>query len=45
MFQFKRDFNDYYRGARNIEETKRLNPSLQSFNAWLAENKHRIPIS
>ena len=44
MFQFKRDFNDYYCGARNLEETRALNPALQSFEKWLAENKARIPL-
>jgi uncharacterized protein YbjT (DUF2867 family) len=44
MFQFKRDFNDYYMGARSIEFTKSLNPELKSFDQWLAENKSRIPI-
>jgi uncharacterized protein YbjT (DUF2867 family) len=44
MFQFKRDFNEYYCGARNLEETRALNPSLQSFKEWLARNKERIPL-
>jgi uncharacterized protein YbjT (DUF2867 family) len=44
MFQFKRDFNDYYCGARNPDFARSLNPSLQTFNQWLAENKNRIPL-
>jgi len=44
MFQFKRDFNDYYCGVRKIDETRALNPSLQSFDDWLARNASRIPI-
>lgn len=44
MFQFKRDFEDYFRGARNIEFSRSLNPELQSFDQWLARNKDRIPI-
>jgi len=44
MFQFFRDFNDYFCGIRNIEETRRLNPELQSFEDWLSRNKERIPI-
>lgn len=44
MFQFKRDFNEYYCGARNLEEVRALNPSLQSFEQWLALNKERIPL-
>ena len=35
MFQFKRDFNDYYVGARDVERTRALNPRLQSFDEWL----------
>jgi uncharacterized protein YbjT (DUF2867 family) len=44
MFQFKRDFNDYYCGVRKIDETRALNPSLQSFDDWLTRNASRIPI-
>jgi uncharacterized protein YbjT (DUF2867 family) len=44
MFQFKRDFNDYFCSARSIELSRELNPSLQDFQTWLARNKDRIPI-
>ena len=44
MFQFKRDFQDAFCGARNVDEARALNPSLQSFDAWLAENKGAIPL-
>ncbi|MGW8267038.1 MAG: NmrA/HSCARG family protein [Longimicrobiales bacterium] len=44
MFQFKHDFQDHYRGARPVEDTRALNPKLQSFRDWLAENKDRIPV-
>ena len=44
MFQFKRDFNDEYCAARNLAETRRLNPELQTFDEWLARNKERIPL-
>ena len=44
MFQFKRDFNDYYRGARSIEFSRSLNPELQSLDQWLQQNASRIPI-
>ena len=44
MFQFKRDFERDYCGARNIEGARALNPALQGFDAWLARNKGRIPI-
>jgi uncharacterized protein YbjT (DUF2867 family) len=44
MFQFKRDFNDYYCGARSIEFTRNLNPDLLSYDAWLAKYKDKIPL-
>ena len=44
MFQFKRDFNDYYCGARSLDESRKLNPELQTFDGWLARNKDRIPL-
>jgi uncharacterized protein YbjT (DUF2867 family) len=44
MFQFKRDFNEYYCGARNPEFARSLNPELQTFDAWLANNKNLIPL-
>lgn len=44
MFQFKRDFEQYFCGARNIDASRRLNPELQNFDQWLAQNKDRIPL-
>jgi len=44
MFQFKRDFNEYFCGVRNIEVARALNPALLTFDAWLAQNKARIPL-
>ena len=44
MFQFKRDFQNVFCGARPVDKSRELNPSLQSFDAWLAENKDRIPL-
>jgi uncharacterized protein YbjT (DUF2867 family) len=44
MFQFKRDFNEEFCGARNVQTTRELNPGLQTFEAWLAVNKDRIPL-
>jgi uncharacterized protein YbjT (DUF2867 family) len=44
MFQFKRDFEKDYCGARNLEVSRSLNPSLQTFEHWLAQNKGRIPL-
>ena len=44
MFQFNRDFEQVYRSARNLDVTRVLNPSLQTFDGWLAQNKSRIPL-
>jgi uncharacterized protein YbjT (DUF2867 family) len=44
MFQFKHDFEDYYCGARSVEGTKSLNPSLTSLDEWLKENAKKIPL-
>ncbi len=44
MFQFKRDFNELFCGARKLDVARALNPSLQSFDTWLAQNKSRIPL-
>jgi uncharacterized protein YbjT (DUF2867 family) len=44
MFQFKRDFQEAYCGARKLEVARALNPSLQTFDQWLAANKARIPL-
>jgi uncharacterized protein YbjT (DUF2867 family) len=44
MFQFKRDFENDFRSVRSVEETRALNPSLQSFAEWLAANRKRIPV-
>ncbi|MGH9317641.1 MAG: NmrA family NAD(P)-binding protein, partial [Thermoanaerobaculia bacterium] len=45
MFQFKRDFEQYYCGARNLDVARALNPSLQTFDQWLGKNKSRIPLA
>jgi uncharacterized protein YbjT (DUF2867 family) len=44
MFQFKRDFESYFCGARSLEVSRALNPALQTFDVWLARNKDRIPL-
>ena len=45
MFQFKRDFEAEYCGARDLEVARSLDPELQDFDAWLAENAGRVPIA
>jgi uncharacterized protein YbjT (DUF2867 family) len=42
MFQFKRDFEKEYCGARNIKVTRSLNPKLQTFDDWLSCTKDLI---
>ncbi len=44
MFQFKRDFEAYYCGARSLDISRSLNPSLQSFEQWLTRYKDHIPL-
>jgi uncharacterized protein YbjT (DUF2867 family) len=44
MFQYKRDFNEAFCGARSVELARTLNPSLQSFAQWLARNRKQIPL-
>jgi uncharacterized protein YbjT (DUF2867 family) len=44
MFQFKRDFNDYFVGARDLAFSRSLNPELQTFDEWLAVHAREIPI-
>ena len=42
MFQFKRDFNDYFCGVRDEVFSRSLNPDLQDFKTWLLNNKNAI---
>ena len=44
MFQFKRDFESDFCGARDLAVARSLNPALQTFEQWLAANKARIPL-
>jgi len=44
MFQFKHDFEEVFCGARDLEESRILNPSMRTFAGWLASNKDRIPL-
>ncbi len=45
MFQFNCDFNDAFCGPRYPIVARSLNPSLQTFEVWLKQNKNRIPLS
>jgi uncharacterized protein YbjT (DUF2867 family) len=44
MFQYKRDFNDEFRGARDIAFSRSLNPALQDFKTWLSAHAKQIPL-
>ncbi len=44
MFQFNRDFEQVFCGPRNPSVARALNPSLQTFDGWLVQNKSRIPL-
>ncbi len=43
MFQFKRDFEADFCGARDPRVARGLNPALQTFESWLAGSAARIP--
>ena len=42
MFQFKRDFNDYYCGARDLAFGRSLNPEMQTLDRWMEKNKGKL---
>jgi len=44
MFQFKHDFDNVFRGSRDPEFARSINPSLQTFADWLSQNAERIPL-
>jgi uncharacterized protein YbjT (DUF2867 family) len=44
MFQFYRDFNDYFVGERDLDLVRQLNPELMSFRDWLAAHADQIPV-
>jgi uncharacterized protein YbjT (DUF2867 family) len=44
MFQFYRDFEQVGLGLRDLRVSSALNPALQNFETWCANNASRIPI-
>jgi uncharacterized protein YbjT (DUF2867 family) len=44
MFQFKRDFERRYRERRDVRCARELHPGVQTFAAWLARNRSRLPV-
>jgi uncharacterized protein YbjT (DUF2867 family) len=45
MFQYKHDFEEEFCAARNPDVARSLHPGLRTFDAWLASNAGRIPVS
>lgn len=45
MFQVYRDFEQEVLGARSVDVTRSLNPSVQTFDEWLAKNTSKIPLA
>ncbi|MGH7069246.1 MAG: NmrA/HSCARG family protein, partial [Acetobacteraceae bacterium] len=44
MFQYYRDFEAQFVGARDLNVARSLNPALQTFDQWLAKNKSRLSL-
>ena len=44
MFQVYRDFEKEVLGARSSDAARSLNPSMQTFDQWLAKNKSKIAL-
>ena len=44
MFQVKRDFEEAYCAARDVDLARSLNPELLSFDEWLRRNGAAIPL-
>jgi uncharacterized protein YbjT (DUF2867 family) len=44
MFQFKRDFNEYYCGARDLAFSRSLVPDMQTYQQWLSRHAGQIPL-
>ena len=44
MFQYYQEFADEFADARDIKIARELNPALQSFSMWLADNVKKIPL-
>jgi uncharacterized protein YbjT (DUF2867 family) len=44
MFQFFAEFDSHFIKTRDLALSRALNPSMQTFARWLADNKSRIPL-
>ncbi len=45
MFQVYRDFEKEVLGARSLDVTRSLDPSVQTFDQWLAKNRSKMPLA
>jgi uncharacterized protein YbjT (DUF2867 family) len=45
MFQYYAEFEKEFSAARNLDNSRALNPELLDFKAWLAKYKDRIPLA
>lgn len=43
MFQIDAEFQDRFMAARDLRETRALNPALLTFDAWARKHKNEIP--
>ncbi|WP_433381971.1 NmrA/HSCARG family protein [Actinoplanes sp. CA-142083] len=43
MLQYYTEFAEYFTGVRDLDEVRRLNPELQTFEQWLRAHGHTIP--
>ena len=44
MFQFYRDFDEVCNSVRDVNNSRKLNPELKSFDQWLEGNASKIPL-
>ncbi|WP_017814805.1 NmrA/HSCARG family protein [Paenibacillus shenyangensis] len=42
-YQFYHDFEEEYCGARNLEQSKQLNPAMQTLEDWITRHKDSFP--
>ena len=43
MFQFKRDRQEAYLGARDLDLSRTLNPGMKTFDDWLETYGDQLP--
>jgi hypothetical protein len=44
MFLLNQELEQVCLTARDLKAGRGLNPTMQTFDAWLAQNKQRIPV-